>query len=64
MYNLNRKRPHIVVDTEDDEEASESRKKSRPDESYDLKKQILLANKSSTGESFERKKKFIVIQNR
>ncbi|VDL52829.1 unnamed protein product, partial [Hymenolepis diminuta] len=58
------KRPHIVIDTEDDEEASESRKKSRSAESYDLKKQILLANKSSTGESFERKKKFIVIQNR
>ncbi|KAM3176798.1 hypothetical protein ACTXT7_005814 [Hymenolepis weldensis] len=58
------KRPHIVIDAEDGEEASESRKKSRPDESYDLKKQILLANKSSTGETFERKKKFIVIQNR
>ena len=63
MLNLNRKRPHVVIDAEDDEEVAES-KKSHIGEACDLKKQFLLANMSSIGESFERRKKFIVIQNR
>nr|CDS28132.1 hypothetical protein HmN_000793100 [Hymenolepis microstoma] len=58
------KRPHTVIDGEGDEDALRGQKKSRPSELYDMKKQFLMTDKSSIGESFERKKKVIVIQNR
>ncbi|VDO08427.1 unnamed protein product [Rodentolepis nana] len=55
------KRPHTVLGVGGDEEALRGQKRSRPN---DIKKQILMTDNNSLRESFDRKKKVIVIQNR